>query len=394
MSYAVQPSFRAAIGAVLSRVAGRLAVISVALVPAMVAPGAALASGNTWEGTWDTDFSAMTLAGDSNGFAGTYDWDDGRIRGSLADATSRLYVGTWDEAPSRAGPTDAGDVEFTLAADGRSFTGRWRYEGGSSWAGWNGTCVAGPCLLNSDAADPPWPPLPSALVTLASVSNGCGGGKAGTSARWGDTSAYLNTKNPFGKRYRVNFRMACNMHDAGYAGARIRDPFRRGRITDFFGWPQRKIDRRFLRDMRGICRRQIPASARGARSDCMDRGGTLSIGAKSRYNLVRRFGRRYYLKRPRIAGTWWSKGPSGASPWQLTQAGRLVEGTWASGEEMRSFRGIIVSRDQDSLIRGAVKTDARGAKTVGKAAMRFDPRKPNRLILSGPGFTSRLKRVR
>ena len=42
---------------------------------------------------------------------------------------------------------DAGDFEFTLSADGKSFTGRWRYStAGAAWnTDWRGTCTRGAC---------------------------------------------------------------------------------------------------------------------------------------------------------------------------------------------------------------------------------------------------------
>lgn len=141
-------------------------VLLLAIAAATGAAATAHAGGNTWAGTWSTDFNSMTLTGDSQGFSGSYDWDDGRIRATLADASTRLYVGTWDEAPSRQGPSDAGDIEFTLSADGKSFTGRWRYAGADSWGAWNGTCAAGPCLSNSATPTPPPPkkkPKPKGL---------------------------------------------------------------------------------------------------------------------------------------------------------------------------------------------------------------------------------------
>jgi hypothetical protein len=51
-----------------------------------------------------------------------------------------MLVGTWSQSPSYAPPADAGDFEFTLAADGQSFTGRYRYGSDGTWfTTWNGT---------------------------------------------------------------------------------------------------------------------------------------------------------------------------------------------------------------------------------------------------------------
>ena len=37
------------------------------------------------------------------------------------------------------------------------------------------------------------------------------------------------------KKYRVNFREACKLHDAGYSHAKVRDELNGGVIVDFFG---------------------------------------------------------------------------------------------------------------------------------------------------------------
>src|SRR5437879_3107308 len=65
------------------------------------------------------------------------------------------------------------------------------------------------------------PPVPEAVVGLASVSNGCGGGVASREYKYGDDSSFVNTNVPFAgeKVWHVNFREACELHDAGYSGA-------------------------------------------------------------------------------------------------------------------------------------------------------------------------------
>ena len=71
--------------------------------------------------------------------------------------------------------------------------------------------------IRIDAGAFAWPALPSGEVPLATVANGCGPGTAGSDRRWGDISVYSG-------RNLVNFRMACNLHDAGYSGAKVKDP--------------------------------------------------------------------------------------------------------------------------------------------------------------------------
>ncbi len=89
----------------------------------------ATAVGDTWTGSWETDFGAMELRQSGDKVTGTYDHDGGRIRATISG--SRLE-GKLSEAPTYKPPNDAGDVQLLMSADGLSFTGRWRY--GSSGA--------------------------------------------------------------------------------------------------------------------------------------------------------------------------------------------------------------------------------------------------------------------
>lgn len=70
-----------------------------------------------------------------------YTHDQGRISGTLNAATfsvepvgGNVFAGTWNEAPTRTGPNDAGPVEFKATRDGKSFKGRRAYAGSAtSW---------------------------------------------------------------------------------------------------------------------------------------------------------------------------------------------------------------------------------------------------------------------
>jgi hypothetical protein len=55
---------------------------------------------------------------------------------------------------------------------------------------------------------------------------------------------------------------------------------------DFRAWSRKRVDNKFLADMRRLCTRAIPARAKTALEDCKARGGNVSIGAQSRYNAV------------------------------------------------------------------------------------------------------------
>ena len=98
---------------------------------------------NPWSGTWDTTYGSMTLVQSGSSVDGTYAHDDGHITGTVS---GDVLSGRWDEAPTRAGPNDAGPIQFTLAPDGTSFTGTWRYDGddASVIRSWDGTATGAP----------------------------------------------------------------------------------------------------------------------------------------------------------------------------------------------------------------------------------------------------------
>jgi hypothetical protein len=95
----------------------------------------------SWTGTWSTDFGTMLLTQSGSHVTGSYTHDQGRLDGTLS-STGRVFTGTWNEAPTRTGPVDAGAFEFELNPDDRSFTGRWNYakDAAGSWRGtWRGS---------------------------------------------------------------------------------------------------------------------------------------------------------------------------------------------------------------------------------------------------------------
>lgn len=234
-----------------------------------------------------------------------------------------------------------------------------------------------------------WPALPDGVVPLASVSNGCGGGKAGTEARFGDTSTYWDTRdteNPV--KYVVNFREACNLHDAGYSGAKVADPFSGGAVVDFLTWNQRRVDAKFLADMRSICDSVIPAEAVQAREDCRGDGGPDAFGAQTRYDFVRRFGWNFFQERPRLRGLWSVFRNPAAPDWAVVQSQRAVRMTWrgtGSHKNLRGeFRGTLISRDDDSVIQGFAKVTEKGKTTIKPMNVRWDPDKPDLLYAAPP----------
>lgn len=244
-------------------------------------------------------------------------------------------------------------------------------------------------LTRAKPVAPAWPALPDALVSLESVSNGCGGGVASNERRLGDTSTYLNSNNPFGKRYVVNFRLACNLHDAGYSGAKVRDPIDGG-IIDYFGWSQKGVDDKFLRDMRRLCDQAFAGTgATVALADCRGRGGKTSFGAETRYNFVRQFGHRFYRARPNLNGLWSGPGLTGLV---ITQKLRSVRGTWRQGDLSGEFRGTLISRDQDSVVQGFVRTTVNGETKQSAIAITADPDRPKELVVDSSLLHATLRR--
>jgi hypothetical protein len=89
----------------------------------------------SWTGQWKTNWGDMTLTQTGAKVTGTYTFDSGKIEGTVSGNT---LTGTWSESPSYAPPRDAGEVEFVMSADGKSFSGKWRYGSEGDWGGWDG----------------------------------------------------------------------------------------------------------------------------------------------------------------------------------------------------------------------------------------------------------------
>ncbi len=90
----------------------------------------------TWEGEWDSNWGHMVLTQSGNVVTGTYTHDSGRIN---AVVSGGKLVGTWSEAPSYAPDKDAGDIEFIMSADGKTFSGSWGYGSNLSGGSWTGS---------------------------------------------------------------------------------------------------------------------------------------------------------------------------------------------------------------------------------------------------------------
>ena len=159
--------------------------------------------------------------------------------------------------------------------------------------------IAGTGTTSTTPAKPKAKSLAELVVPIESVSNGCGGGKWDTVVAAqnyiGNTSKYADSNfNPLAPSYEVNFKDACDLHDACYSGAVVRDTINSDSIVDFRNDSRSTCDTKFLANMRTLCSQQIPETERTALANCRSTGGSLSIGAKSRYNFVRCWGNLFY----------------------------------------------------------------------------------------------------
>ena len=112
----------------------------------------------SWAGEWQTNWGDMTLTQNGAKVSGTYTYDNGKISGTVS---GNILTGTWSEAPSYVPPDDAGEIEFVMSADGKSFTGKWRYGSEGSWGNWEGGTRDTQVLLEAPKA-PEAPETPKA----------------------------------------------------------------------------------------------------------------------------------------------------------------------------------------------------------------------------------------
>lgn len=253
-----------------------------------------------------------------------------------------------------------------------------------------------------------WPALPDALVPIASVSNGCGGGDAGTDPKYGDDSEFVDSEVPFADisswskapKYHVNFREACMQHDAGYSHAKVKDmALNGGKTIDYFNSTKSEIDLKFLKDMIKICDASIPKSAKVALNNCKNNGGFHTVsGAKTRYNIVASTsysqkiwrGLGFYQETPKFIGAWTVHGFA-TGQWNFYQNSRLITIRWTGGsgqpDTTGEFHGTVVSHDKNSTIEGFYISATKGVSTSPRAmSFTWSPSKSD-VLLSSTGFT-------
>jgi hypothetical protein len=111
-----------------------------------------------------------------------------------------------------------------------------------------------------------------------------------------DTSPPLVDPSPWAWPYVfvVNFRPACDMHDAGYDGGIVFDSINGG-VVDTRFQSRLTIDNRFYNDLITLCNRQIGGNAFVARSLCYSIAATY-------YGAVRAAGWALFDANPAVAG--------------------------------------------------------------------------------------------
>jgi hypothetical protein len=129
--------------------------------------------------------------------------------------------------------------------------------------------------------------VPATPVPIESVANGCGGGAAGNDPRYLDEVTFASGTS--GLRFKVRFRLACNVHDAGYSGAIVRNPLHGNAVVDYRTVSRKVVDDQFRADLKLLCDQQLPKDRIPAkvRTSCYQH-------ADGYWRAVRAFGRAFY----------------------------------------------------------------------------------------------------
>ena len=94
----------------------------------------------SFTGTWESEWGQLVLLQEGDTVTGSYTHDNGKIKGNVH---GNVLKGTWSEAPSYSAPQDAGDFEFVLTSDGKSWLGKWRYGSCGDWrTDWSASLLA------------------------------------------------------------------------------------------------------------------------------------------------------------------------------------------------------------------------------------------------------------
>ena len=111
----------------------RLSILFVTALCCLSLSSAAQSSGRT--GVFSTDFNDMVFSWDGNKVTGTYDFQNGRIEGTLNGHT---LTGRWTQNNGK------GRFVFEFNKDFTAFTGKWNYNDNEpNKTGWNGKLKSG-----------------------------------------------------------------------------------------------------------------------------------------------------------------------------------------------------------------------------------------------------------
>lgn len=151
----------------LSMLIALASILSITVAVGFPATAWAAAGQYSWEGEWETNWGNMVLTQSGLVVTGTYTHDKGKISGTVS---GNVLTGTWSESPSYAPPGDAGDIEFTMSADGKSFSGKWRYGSEGSWGDWEGGKRLTEVIPAPTAPTAPIPAVPAATEDSSAVA--------------------------------------------------------------------------------------------------------------------------------------------------------------------------------------------------------------------------------
>ncbi len=143
----------------MTRVLRSIGGLILAMAVLLYATDAASAAASTWTGTWSTSWTggsngtaSMVLTQTGTTVTGNYDHKSGTIHGTVTGPT---LAGTWTQSG------DGGNFAFTLAADGKTWSGTWTGHPGGTW---KGSCASGACAGNTAITSPSATKRPSATV--------------------------------------------------------------------------------------------------------------------------------------------------------------------------------------------------------------------------------------
>jgi len=96
--------------------------------------------GTGFAGTWESTYDNLIITQVGDKITGTYKNGAGKIVGTVSGNTAK---GQWSEAPTFMPPSNAGDFQFVLGPEGKTFGGDWTYdvaEAGHEFSqtGWTG----------------------------------------------------------------------------------------------------------------------------------------------------------------------------------------------------------------------------------------------------------------